>query len=306
VAIVDGSLAKLRIGQILRDARPKSDAPTEIDGFTNVYAATAGGTAFVPLESGINPLGRVNAVDGQRTPAILIASSPHKVGSTTTPWHDHFDPDNGYIRYNGDNKLPGLAPDSRPGNRALLSAFSVHGDPDPLVRRRAVPLIFFRRIPHADRVKGFLQFQGAGFIAGVELVTQHQAITGAFANYAFDCVVVGLAEEAETFDWNWINLRRDPSIDTDECLAAAPAAWRRWVKNGPEAIESVRRRVSRLQVIRPAEQLPPPGTREDSILKGIYVLRQRSLKPAALGHGRSKRDQEALISTSMFAYVLYK
>ncbi len=272
MAIHQVEISKLRIGQILRDARPKSAVPDEIEGFANIYAATAGGNTFVPLESGINPLARVKAPDGTRTPAILIASSPHKVGSTTTPWHDHFDPDNGYIRYNGDNKLPGLVPDSRPGNRALLAAFSVHGDPNPVVRRVAVPLIFFRRIPHGDRVKGYLQFQGAGFIAGVELLTQHQASTGSFANYAFDCVVVSLADEAETFDWTWINRRRDPNLDIDSCLAAAPAAWQRWVKNGPEAVESVRRRVSRLQVVKPAEQLPTAGTKEDSILKGIYAF----------------------------------
>jgi hypothetical protein len=273
-------VSRLRIGQILRDARPKSRAPTQIDGFVNLYAATAGGgTTFVPLESGINRLAQITAPEGPRTPAILIASSPHKVGSATTPWHDHFDPDNGYIRYNGDNKTPGIAPDSRPGNRSLLAAFVVHSDPDPTVRRRAVPLIFFRRIPHGGRVKGFVQFQGVGFIAAVELVTQVHPVSGAFANYAFDCVVVSLAEEAETFDWEWVNLRRSSIADIDNCIAAAPHAWRRWIEGGPEAIESVRRRVSKLQIVKAADQVPLPGSKEEKLLKRVYAFYEK--KPRA-------------------------
>jgi Restriction endonuclease AspBHI N-terminal/Restriction endonuclease len=273
VSPVDQPISALRIGQVLRDARPKSVTPSHSGGFVNLYAATASGAGgFIPLESGINPIAAVKTSDGPRIPAILIASSPHKVGSATTPWHDHFDPDNGYVRYNGDNKAPGVAPESRPGNRALLAAFQVHASPEANVRREAVPLIFFRRVRHQTRVKGFVQFQGVGFIAAVELLTQVHRTAGPFANYAFDCVVISLAAEAEIFAWDWINVRRDAAASTADCLAKAPVAWRRWAEKPHEPIESVRRRVSKLQVVPAADQLPTPGSKEDGVLKQIYAF----------------------------------
>jgi hypothetical protein len=294
-------ISKLFIGQILRDARPKKTSPAKVDGFVNIYAATAGSNRFLPLDSGINPVGRVAAVDGPRTPAILIASSPHKVGSTTTPWHDHFDPDNGYIRYNGDNRLPGVSADSRAGNRALLRAFAVHANPNPAVRRAAVPLVFFRRTPMHGRVKGYLQFQGVGFIAAAELVTQSQATIGAFSNYAFDCVVLSLADEAETFDWTWINLRRDPELALDATLSAAPVAWRRWLDGGVDVVGAVRRRVSKLQVAKATEQLPPAGSKEQSVLKSIYEFYKN--KPKARFEALAELVAERVIRPAGGDYV---
>jgi hypothetical protein len=38
------------------------------------------------------------------------ATSPHKIGSKQTPWHDIFDSDNGHILYFGDEKTPGHDP----------------------------------------------------------------------------------------------------------------------------------------------------------------------------------------------------
>src|SRR4051812_17938001 len=90
----------LEIGDVLRDSRDRDSAHVHLDGFVNLYAATnSPGHPGVPLAAGINPIKRVTAPDGPRTPAIMIASSPHKHGSLTAPWQDFFDPDNGYIRY---------------------------------------------------------------------------------------------------------------------------------------------------------------------------------------------------------------
>jgi hypothetical protein len=46
---------------------------------------------------------KISTVDGERWPAILISSGPHKIGAPETPWQDLFDPDNGHIRYYGYN-----------------------------------------------------------------------------------------------------------------------------------------------------------------------------------------------------------
>jgi len=74
------------------------------------------------LERGINTVGRVVAHDGPRIPAIVLSSSPHKIGSEQTPWQDFFNPDEGYVRYFGDAKEAGTDPATTPSNAALLSA----------------------------------------------------------------------------------------------------------------------------------------------------------------------------------------
>jgi hypothetical protein len=77
----------LRIGQVLRDSRPKASQPAFIGVYANLYAATASPSAdrVVPFESGINPIAATLGPDGRRTPAILLASSPHKLGLAENP-----------------------------------------------------------------------------------------------------------------------------------------------------------------------------------------------------------------------------
>src|SRR5688572_10725564 len=111
----------MQIGDVYRYGRPYSSDRAEIDGFRNFFhVVSSPGRALPLLESGINGIGLTNAVDRPRRPAVLIRSSPHRVGSKTTPWQDFFDPDNGHIRYYGDNKDPGTDPSGAPGNKLLL------------------------------------------------------------------------------------------------------------------------------------------------------------------------------------------
>jgi hypothetical protein len=57
-------VTKLQINQILRDKRPKSPTPAVIDGFVNLYAATAGpGAKLIPFDAGINPLAEPRSYD---------------------------------------------------------------------------------------------------------------------------------------------------------------------------------------------------------------------------------------------------
>ncbi len=98
----------LGMGQVLRDSRPKSATPDHIGAYANLYAALASpGHKHVPFESGTNPLAGCKAADGPRVPAILVASSPHKLGMAENPWQDVWDVDNGWVRYYGDNRTPG-------------------------------------------------------------------------------------------------------------------------------------------------------------------------------------------------------
>ncbi|UUY05734.1 restriction endonuclease [Svornostia abyssi] len=262
----------LGMGQVLRDSRPKDSAPDHIGGYANLYAALhSPGHKHVPFEAGINPIATCKAPDGARVPAILVASSPHKLGLAENPWQDIWDVDNGWVRYYGDNRTPGADPAAKPGNRALITAHSLHAHHDPGDRARATPLILFRRVPREGRAKGFAQFEGLGIVTGVELVTQYSSKAGGtFANYAFELLVVTLASEHEQLDYRWITDRRDAAKPLGSTLRYAPKAWKEWVDSGAVALDRVRRRVSKLLVEPKDQQMPAAGTREATVLAAVY------------------------------------
>lgn len=268
------AVTKLQINQVLRDQRPKSATPAAIDGLVNLYAATAApGAKLIPFDAGINPVASVTTPEGARRPAILISSSPHKSGSVVTPWQDIFAPDEGYVRYFGDAKTPGRAAHLAPGNALLISEFENHyAHPDEGQRERATPLVFFKREPYAGKQKGYPRFQGFGIVTAARLVTQHDQASGAaFANYEFECAVLTMKHEGELFDWAWINARRSGDISDEQALAAAPWAWKEWVRHGDTAVPRVRRRVLRRTITPTAAQTPTPGSADAGLLQKIYA-----------------------------------
>lgn len=159
----------LQIGQVLRYPRAQEEPPEYVDDCLNFrWIAAYEGAGGFQMESGINTPRAVRVSDGSdRRPAIIISSSPYKKGSLETPWQDFFDPDNGHIRYFGDNKDPGKDPANAPGNKALLAAFQLAHSHDPSLRAQTPPLLFFKR-----KRKGFAAFQGFGVIQSVDLRTQ--------------------------------------------------------------------------------------------------------------------------------------
>lgn len=146
----------MKIGEVFRYSRKNKDPrKLTVDGLPNYYHFTnSPGHKLARLERGINPIGRVAAIDGSRIPAILISSSPHKLGSAETPWQDFFDVDNGHIRYFGDNKETGSDPALAPGNKVLLEQHGMHNAPEFEVRLYAAPVVFFRRVREGGRTKG--------------------------------------------------------------------------------------------------------------------------------------------------------
>lgn len=262
---------KLSVGEILRYPREFSPSSSTIDGVTNFWHVTHSENLARPqLEKGINPIAPVKAVDGSRRPAVLISSSPNRVGSAQTPWHDIFDADNGHIRYFGDAKTPGQDPAQTPGNKALLELHAVHSAIDPLERARATPVIFFRRTSFKGATKGFVTFQGFGIVERAERITQFDTRQQAsFSNYVYDLAVFSLSDEHETFNWEWINARRNYLLGEAECLKLAPKAWQRWLQGGASALPRARRHVSKLLVTKPKEQLPEKGSRYDHVLQEV-------------------------------------
>ena len=263
-------MSKLFVGEVFRYSRPYSAEVEYLNEFRNHFFVTKfDKQPLVLLEKGINQIAAVKAIDGFRIPAIIIRSSPHKIGSETTPWQDVFDIDNGHIRYYGDNRKPGTMPELAQGNRILLHAFSIYNSDS--VRHNSVPLVFYKAVARNESSKGYVQFSGFGIITGVELKTQYDRATeNSFSNYAFDFHVFTLNKDGEIFDWRWINDRRDGRLATEETLRYAPKSWIDWVKNGNKVLEKNRRRVSLLLVQNKTQQTPKPGTKEEKILHAIY------------------------------------
>lgn len=262
----------MRIGQVFRYSRPYKAEPATIDGLPNYFAATSTAGKPLPLlDAGINPIASLDAADGVRQPAILIASSPHKTGYLETPWHDSFDPDNGFVLYYGDNKSIKTAPGDAPGNALLLKQFELHNSPDATKRAQASPLVMWERVTHDGRRKGQVAFMGLGVLARGELVTQYHPKTNEyFTNYRWELTILSLQHENEEFCWDWIAARRDPSLSLTDTLKYAPQAWRRWQKKGPAVLESSRRRVTRFPVTPEREQIPESGSPKEDILKRVY------------------------------------
>ena len=262
----------MRIGTIYRYGRPYDSDPPEVDGLPNYFHVTYTPGAKLPLlEAGINPIQKIRSPDGLRCAAILISSSPHKIGSIETPWQDHFDSDNGHVRYFGDNKEPGTDPTTPLGNKALLEQFELHTSPEREERLKACPVVVFKRVRVGSRSKGNVEFQGFGIIRKTERITQFdRKHDRAFSNYVFDLLIMSMAVEHEEFSWDWISARRDANVSDKECLKLAPQSWKKWVANGSAAIESCRRRVVKLMTVSRDEQMPRTGTREAKALSEVY------------------------------------
>lgn len=267
------------IGEIYRYSyqnRTNTKPEAFIDGLPNYFYETysPNNSTAVQFQRGIHNIAAVTLPNGSsRIPAIIISSSPHKAGTDITPWDDDFDPDYGHIRYFGDNKTHNRSAEESPGNARLLKAFLSYSSPDAHERMiQGVPLIFFKRVEYHGRKKGNLQFQGYGLIESVELVTQFdpKLKTPYFPNYVFNMCVFSMAEDNEGFSWDWINARRDPAVSDEDAFSLAPAAWKKWVREGSTSLYKVRRTVSSAKIIPDTAQKPVPGSKEESTLLAIY------------------------------------
>ncbi|MRS12555.1 MAG: restriction endonuclease [Actinobacteria bacterium] len=243
-----------------------------IGDFRNIFAVTYGGGRLVSLEAGINPIAAVSVGEQVRCPAILIRSSPWKAGSASTPWHDVFDLDHGYVRYFGDHKAVTSKPlgETR-GNAALYRELQLHQSASIFDRARATPLVIFRAVTVAGVQKGHLEFCGLGVIEQAQLIVQwDEREKRSYPNYVFDVALLDLAAEDETLDWAWINARRDSTRTDSEVLRMAPLSWQTWVREGNTALRRIRRQVARNRIMTQAEQLPAPSSPEGQVLDAVY------------------------------------
>ena len=285
----------MRVFDLFRYVKPSPGPDVEfIDGVRNIFNATRwpawpglAGARRVQLDHGIDSVKMVNAVDGRRRPAILIASKPHQAGSDWTPWHDELDAERGHIRYYGDNKADtGVDAFGTVGNRSVLEQFLFHLGATRSDRLLAAPLLFFESLVHEGKSKGFWRFLGIGLVERAELVTQIDRHNRPFVNYVFDCFLVDLSAEDLGFAWEWIAARRDPTKSLEDALALAPAAWRRWVEQGPLVKEQVRQRMNRGTTLGAADQRPDAGTPAADALEHVVAHYKRLGPYAGVGEHR--------------------
>lgn len=262
----------MRIGHIFRYPSVPS-MEVEIDGLPNWYAETAPpkdrGWNAVKLDSGINCSAILNN-SKQGVPYIAIRSSPHRFGSDSTPWEDVHRPDQGYCRYFGDNKPGGGSASESLGNRRMVDAFNLQGG-DRRDREKAPPILVFEAVPKDGRLKGQIIFHGFGVISRAELVVQRSPRNNrTFSNYVFDIALLNLEVEDDNFPWRWINSRRDPLVKSTESFGLAPESWKKWVRDGKEAVPNLRRNVITRNVVTEAMQRPIMGTEDHEILRTVY------------------------------------
>ena len=256
-----------RVGHLYRYAKPAAPDQPSVDGIPNFhYIVSMRGFPTLQLERGINAPSTTRAVDGERTCAVLLSSNENKLGSIENPWHDTISPDEGFARYFGDNKTPGIDPGTTLGNRSLLRQFELHTSPEKAKREKAAPILIFR-----SSRKGYKEFAGLALITGARRVTQFAEKNGGFfTNYLFDLAILSLTEEDESFTTLWIADRRNPELDIKLANAMAPLAWLEWIKYGSAEIEKLKRRVARYRIVPKRDQVAPADSDKDKVLRKIY------------------------------------
>ena len=260
----------LKIGEILRYPNRVTLFP-ELDGRRNWYFETAPPVgeqwSAAKLDSGINAPKSIGGVQGSHA-YIAIRSSPHRFGSTTTPWEDIHRPDQGYCRYFGDNK-PGRGPATESlGNKRMMEAFALQNGLRS-ERLLAPPILVFEAVPDSGRVKGQVLFHGFGVITKSELIIQRSR-NETFQNFVYEIALFDLSSESEELSWEWINARRNPEIEATESLKLAPHSWRRWVDTGTPSIPRLRRNVLTRRIVSEAMQRPAPNSDEHRILTNVH------------------------------------
>ncbi|TRZ93423.1 restriction endonuclease [bacterium] len=260
----------IKIGEIFRYRSGASKLPP--GPYPDFYALTKGKykKGFGTGGKGIFNYARIQEKNKNfdRIPAFLIHSNPYKEGTEITPWVDIINSDEGYAIYNGDNKSSKLNAVSSPGNKALVETLPLYSD--PAKRIFAPPLILFKQELLGGKRKGYRSFQGYGVPTNTFVRIQREnKSTGYFTNLVFEIALLNLDSENEIFPWEWIDSRRNPNFVSEDTLNFAPRAWREWVRRGNDAIETLRRRITKKRITR--EKSQKELTKEEiDILRRIY------------------------------------
>ena len=118
----------LKIGEIFRLSTTSHDNEEFIDDCKNFiyYTKSEHIDSTSRNEKGIHRTKQIKAIDGDRSPVIIVSSSSYKSGTESTPWKDIYDPNNGIAIYYGDCKSSDVNPSESEGNNILMSEWKKH------------------------------------------------------------------------------------------------------------------------------------------------------------------------------------
>ena len=298
----------LELGESYRFGRGEKHDPERpsVDGVPNWFFVTAGpeGSASLFPQSGIYAPSSPFRDGVAQIPLIVCTTSPHKGGTSETPWTDVIRPDEGYAWYFGDNKTPGIDPSQSLGNKRLLQAMEMHGSSDLRVREMAPPVILLTTHGEGGAGKGYKRFEGLAVVTHAEQVLQRSPKSGqTFRNFRFELQILDLKDNNERLSISWINARRDPEGSLASQLTHAPAPWREFVRKGPAILPRLRRDVIRDSTRPSADQLPAPGSVLQKVLDGtldFFDDRKHQFEPVAARIVEKVFEEQGLIYKTEF------
>ena len=196
-------------------------------------------------------------VDG-KVPSINFHINPFKENTKDTPWRDMIFQDEGSVKYNGDNKSAENKASDTPGNKVTLSVIKHYNAKNEIDRHKAPPIIVTRTIKINGKT-GFREFIGFGIIdSKVELVQQYEKDGNrVFSNYQFEVTLLKL-QDGELFDWDWIDDRRDGSLNIKISNNKAPISWKKWIADGNKCLPEIRLLIKRYHLMSVKQQQKMP------------------------------------------------
>lgn len=229
---------KIKVGQKFR----VGTADTGHELYTTLTKGNHGKAA--DTNKGIFASAKIQHGSQRIHPVFIFFSNPFKEGTQDTPWMDIIEEDKGYAIYHGDNKLDRKAAHEGFGNAKLIDQIRLYDSHSREDRIIAAPILLFQQCEVDGKTKGYRRFCGFGIPTRTSIRSQKRAKNGqAFSNLVFDLCLFDLSAEDELFDWAWIDALRGGTASPQEALKLAPASWRRWVNEGSQCLETIRRNV---------------------------------------------------------------
>jgi hypothetical protein len=189
-----------------------------------------------------------------RTPLINFHTNPFKEDEDQSPWRDLIFQEDGRVLYNGDNKSSEKNANETMGNKKVLENLPLYYSKKRSDRLKAPPIFVTKTIKIGNKT-GFRQFIGVGIINNPPILIQQyeKGTNNVFTNYQYEITLISLAPE-DTFNWDWIDDRREKSISDEDSLKNAPKNWKKWVENGAEVVSKIQLKIKSYRLISEIEQ----------------------------------------------------
>jgi hypothetical protein len=193
-----------------------------------------------------------------RTPAINFHINSNKEGKELTPWRDLIFQEDGSVTYNGDNKEASKCAHETFGNKQVLKILHLYSSKNQFDRLSAPPILVTQQVSIGKKT-GYRRFIGVGIInKSPQLVQQYEKYSNkVFSNYQYEITLLKLSPN-DNFDWNWVDDRRDSSIDLNHVNNKAPESWREWIKRGNECLYKIQLKIRSYKLVSESEQKQMP------------------------------------------------